>query len=195
LGRPVPHAPVSLVVGMLSAYAELFGRAEAAMSERFGNVARASEVMPFHFTGYYEPEMGADLLRKFLAFERPVDPAELAGIKLWTNALEDRFAAASSTPAVAAELRRAGPGFAVPRPINLDPGYVAPSKLVLATTKDHAHRICLGQGIHAEVTLTFLKGAFEPMPWTYPDYRTEAYRRFFEQVRADLVARQRTTRP
>ena len=178
MGRPVPHAPVSLVVGMLSAFAELFGRAEAAMSEHFGNVARASEVMPFHFTGYYEPEMGANLLRKFIAFDRPVDAAELAGIKLWTNALEDRFAAE--------------PGWAVARPINLDPGYVAPSKLVLATTKDHAHRIYLGRGIYAEVTLTFLKGAFEPMPWTYPDYRTEAYRRFFEQVRADLVARQRT---
>jgi hypothetical protein len=172
---------VSLVVGMLSAYAELFGRAEAAMSERFGNVARASEVMPFRFTGYYEPEMGPNLLRKFLAFERPVDPADLAGIKLWTNALEDRFAADS--------------GLAVARPINLDPGYVAPSKLVLATTKDHAHRICLGQGIHAEVTLTFLKGVFAPMPWTYPDYRTEPYRRFFEQVRADLLARQNPARP
>jgi len=165
---------------MLSASAGTFGRAEAAMSERFGSVARASEVMPFHFTGYYEPEMGANLLRKFLAFERPVGPAELAEIKLWTNALEERFAAE--------------PGCAAPRPINLDPGYVAPSKLVLATTKDHAHRICLGQGIHAEVTLTFLKGAFAPMPWTYPDYRTEPYRRFFEQVRADLVARQRTAR-
>ena len=166
---------------MLSARAELFGRAEAMMSERFGPAARSSEVIRFDFTVYYEPEMGPNLLRKFLAFERPVDAAELAGIKLWTNALEDRFAAE--------------PGFAVRRPINLDPGYVAPSKLVLATTKDHAHRIYLGQGIHAEVTLTFLKGAFEPMPWTYPDYRTEAYRRFFEQVRADLLARQKTARP
>jgi hypothetical protein len=162
---------------MLSARAEMFGRAEAAMSERYGGVARASEILPFHFTDYYGPEMGSNLLRKFLAFERLVDPADLAGIKLWTNALEDRFAAE--------------PGCAVKRPVNLDPGYVAPSKLVLATTKDHAHRICLGQGIHAEVTLTFLKGAFEPMPWTYPDYRTEPYRRFFEQVRADLVARQK----
>jgi hypothetical protein len=165
---------------MLSAFAELFGRAEAAMSERFGAVARASEVMPFHFTGYYEPEMGANLLRKFLAFERSVDAADLAEIKLWTNALEDRLAAE--------------PGCAVPRPINLDPGYVAPSKLVLATTKDHAHRVYLGRGIYAEVTLTFLKGAFEPMPWTYPDYRTEAYRRFFEQVRAGLLAQQKTAR-
>lgn len=180
MGRPVPHAPVRLVVGMLSASVETFGRAEAAMSERFGEVGRASEVMPFHFTDYYETEMGANLLRKFVAFARPADAAELAEIKLWTNALEERFAAE--------------PGFAARRPINLDPGYVAPSKLVLATTKDHAHRIYLGRGIYAEVTLTFHKGAFEPMPWTYPDYRTEAYRRFFGQVRADLFARSGTAR-
>ena len=181
MGRPVPHAPVSLVVGMLSASAELFDRAEAMLAERFGKPACATAVMKFGFTAYYEPEMGANLLRKFIAFGRPVNPADLAEIKLWTNGVEASFSEAAASQ-----------GLAVPRPINLDPGYVAPSKLVLATTKDHAHRIYLGRGIYAEVTLTFLKGAFEPMPWTYPDYRTEAYRRFFEQVRADLLARQRT---
>jgi hypothetical protein len=162
---------------MISARAELFDRAEAALSERFGAIARSSEILPFHFTDYYQPEMGINLLRKFVAFERLVDAAELAGIKLWTNALEDRFAAE--------------PQAGVPRPINLDPGYITPAKLVLATTKDNAHRIYLGQGIHAEITLMFLKNAFEPMPWTYPDYRTEPYRRFLEQVRADLLARQK----
>ena len=177
MGRPVPHAPVSLIAGMLSAFPELFDRAEAALVERFGKVARASAVMPFDFTRYYEPQMGANLLRKFLAFERTVDAADLAEIKLRTNAMEELFSADR--------------GFSPQRPINLDPGYVAPSKLVLATTKDHAHRICLGRGIYAEVTLTYLNGAFQPMPWTYPDYRTEPYRRFFEEVRADLVERLR----
>jgi hypothetical protein len=139
--------------------------------------------MKFDFTAYYESEMGANLLRKFIAFERPVSPADLAEIKLWTNGVEASFseAAASRRPPVR-------------RPINLDPGYVTLSKLVLATTKDHAHRIYLDRGIYAEVTLRFLKGAFEPMPWTYPDYRTEAYRRFFEGVRAELLARQKAAR-
>jgi hypothetical protein len=184
VGRPVPHAPASLIVGMLGASAELFDRAEAMLAERFGPLSGASPIMKFDFTGYYEPEMGANLLRKFVAFERPINPADLVEIKLWTNDLEASFSEAA-----------AAQGLAVRRPINLDPGYVALSKLVLATTKDHAHRICLGRGVYAEVTLTFLKGAFEPMPWTYPDYRTEAYRRFFEQVRADLLARQKTARP
>ena len=44
---------------------------------------------------------------------------------------------------------------AEPRPLNLDPGYITLAKLVLASTKDHAHRIYLGQGIFAEVTLLF----------------------------------------
>jgi hypothetical protein len=183
VGRPVPHAPVSLIVGMLSASAELFDRAEAMLAERFGKLSCASPVMTFDFTGYYEPEMGADLLRKFVAFERPVNPADLVEIKLWTNGVEASFSEAAASQRLS-----------VRRPINLDPGYVAPSKLVLATTKDHAHRVYLGRGIYAEVTLTFLKGAFEPMPWTYPDYRTEAYRRFFEQVRAGLLAQQKTAR-
>jgi hypothetical protein len=216
----VPHAPVSLIVGLLSASAELFDRAEALLAERFGKIARASAVMPFDYTHYYEPEMGPNLLRKFLAFERLVDAADLAEIKLWTNALEERFGQFDHAPALRSSAtsageeehgrpepfdlahgpelvegqRRmggAGAGLPAPRPINLDPGCIALSKLVLATTKDQAHRIYLGRGIYAEITLTYLNGAFRPMPWTYPDYRTEPYRRFFEQVRADLLEGQR----
>lgn len=177
MGRPAPHAPVSLIVGMLSASADLFDRAEAALSDRFGKPARASAVIPFDSTRYYEPEMGANLLRKFLAFDRPLDAADLVETKLWTNALEERLGAESASSAA--------------RPINLDPGYVTLAKLVLATTKDRAHRIYLGRGIYGEVTLTYLKGAFQPMPWTYPDYRTAPYRKFFEEARADLLGRSR----
>ena len=40
-----------------------------------------------------------------------------------------------------------------PRAVNVDPGYVDGARLVLASTKDHAHRIWLRDGIYAEVTL------------------------------------------
>jgi len=179
MGTATPHQEVALIVGMLSAFPEVFQRLEAILSERFGKIARASAVLPFDYTRYYEPEMGANLRRKFLSFERHLHPEEIAAIKLWTNALEEQFAAQ---------------GFPAPRPINLDPGYVTLSKLVLATTKDHAHRIYIGQGIFAEVTLGFTGGAFQPMPWSYPDYRTDAYREFFSAVRADLLARRRGSR-
>lgn len=67
--------------------------------------------------------------------------------------------------------------------VNIDPGYVTKAKLVLATTKDYAHRIYLAQGIYAEVTLSYSRGEFQPLPWTYPDYQTKAYRDFFRRVR------------
>jgi hypothetical protein len=69
------------------------------------------------------------------------------------------------------------------RRINLDPGYVDLSKLVLATTKNHQHRLYLGQGVYGEVTLRFTRKSFRPWEWTYPDYRSEHYVQFFNEVR------------
>lgn len=157
---------------MLSAFPSLFDRAESALVERLGPVRRRSGTFPFTFTAYYTPEMGEGILRRFLSFERPATPESAADLKLWTNALEARLA---------------GPEFPVPRPINLDPGYVTLSKLVLTTTKDQAHRIYLRDGIFAEITLSYTRGAWQPLPWTYADYRTEEYRAFFDLVRRDIA--------
>lgn len=169
--RPADQG-VCLIVGMITAHPALFERAAEALEERFGPATHQSPVWPFDLTDYYEPEMGRGLLRKFLAFQRRVDRADLAEIKLWTNDLEKRLVT---------------PDMPVPRPINLDPGWMDAARLVLATTKDYAHRIYLQRGIYAEVTLTFARGGFRPMPWTYPDYRSEHYHAFFRAVRDDLL--------
>ena len=47
--------------------------------------------------------------------------------------------------------------------------------LVLATTKNYAHRIYLGEGIYAEVTLVYRNHTFEALPWSYPDYASATY--------------------
>ncbi|MBN2314820.1 MAG: DUF4416 family protein, partial [Sedimentisphaerales bacterium] len=62
-----------------------------------------------------------------------------------------------------------------------------PSKLVLATTKNYSHRIYIGNKMYAEVTLIFEKGRWQPLPYTYPDYREQYYFDFFEKVRAQLL--------
>jgi len=70
------------------------------------------------------------------------------------------------------------------RKINLDPGYITESNLVLASTKAYNHRIYLKEGIYAEVTLIYRKKTgYEPLPWTYPDYRTRLALDFFGEVR------------
>jgi hypothetical protein len=68
------------------------------------------------------------------------------------------------------------------------------AKLVLASTKDHGHRVYLGQGIYAEVTLQYRGGRFQPWPWTYPDYASEEYCRLFGEIRALYHAQLRALR-
>lgn len=173
MGKPTLPKPVMLLVGMLARDEQWFAAAESLLAEQFGPIALASGLIPFDFTDYYAAEMGAPLLRKFVAFERLIPPDRLAPIKLATNRLEDELARTL--------------GAAVPRPVNLDPGLLDASRLILATTKDHAHRIYLADGVYAEITLTYRKGAYVPTPWTYRDYRTEPYLAFFAQARARLL--------
>jgi hypothetical protein len=162
-------APVLLVVAAFSRHEEARTWARQRLEEAFGPVALAGEPFLFDHTRYYEPTMGPGLRKQILAFERLVRADCLADVKLRTNALEAELAAQ----------RR----FAEVRPVNLDPGILTLGKLLLATTKDQAHRVYLGQGIFAEVTLRYQAGAFEPWPWTYADYREPAVRDFLGQAR------------
>ena len=177
MGQINPPTPVKLLIGMLAQCEEWFAAAERLLAERFGPIDLASDLVPFDFTDYYTPEMGPDLLRKFVTHEPLVSPGDLAPIKVATNDMEARLAA---------EL-----GADVPRPVNLDPGILDGSKLILATTKDYAHRIYLAQGIYAEITLWWRHGRFEHHPWTFADYRREDYQAFFSQARDYLHGRLR----
>jgi len=159
--------PVKLVIPMIAGEEALFDEAVHALGEHFGPVDYRSATLPFTHTTYYEREFGPNLLRQFASFERLIDPGELAHIKRLTNDLEIAWADAAGR-----------------RRINLDPGYLTQAKFVLATTKNQAHRIYIGEGIYAEVTLIYRHGAFEPLPWTYPDYRTPEYRAILAAIRA-----------
>ena len=162
-------APATLIAGLLAGGGEWLELAIGALVARFGPIDLRSDVIPFTFTGYYDRDMGTGLLRQFVAFAHPVDPATLADVKTATNALEIELAAR-----LAAE---------VPRPVNIDPGYLTDAKLVLASAKDFSHRLYLRDGIYAEITLSYKKGALTHFEWTFPDFRTEVYKQFFEKVR------------
>ncbi|MHC4915782.1 MAG: DUF4416 family protein [Planctomycetota bacterium] len=173
MGHARPAEPARLVVGALSAFPEAWSRARAALVERFGPVELEAGPLPFRFTDYYAEEMGPDLQRWFAAFARPVGQHEIAGIKHETGAVESELAGTGNWP--------------VRRPVNLDPGYVTLGKLVLATTKDQAHRVAVGADMYAEVTLRWAGGKFVPNEWTYADYRQESCLEFFAAVRKKLA--------
>lgn len=181
MGEMKQPRPMKLIVGMLTGKPQWFDAAERFLEAEFGPIDHRSGLIPFNFTDYYTPQMGPALLRKFVAHEPLVSPDRLAAIKVRTNELEARLAEELDAK--------------VPRPVNLDPGLLDGSKLILASTKNHAHRIYLARGIYAEITLTYRRGGFVPTPWTYSDYRTEPYLAFFSQARARFLEQERDLAP
>lgn len=165
MGKTEKAEPAKLIIGMFSNKTNLFEKVKKILEEKFGPVDFVSEVLPFNKTNYYEKEMGKDLKRIFYSFQRLISPESLVEIKIFTNQIEEKFSEGGK------------------RRVNIDPGYLTLSKLVLASTKDYSHRIYLKEGIYAEVTLRFEKGTFIPYEYTYPDYRTPEYLHIFNQIR------------
>jgi hypothetical protein len=170
-----PPKPVLLVVAAFSRHAGALDWGRAQLEATYGPVALISEPFSFHHTEYYQPTMGPGLAKQFFVFERLVSEDCLPEAKHHTNALETQLAAQH--------------GFAEQRPLNLDPGILTLGKFLLATTKDLAHRIYLRDNIYAEVTLRYQAGAFQPWPWTFPDYREPALHAFLLTAR-DFYRRQ-----
>lgn len=162
------------LVAVITRHAAALDWAAAKLAEQWGSPALVSPTFSFAETGYYDAAMGAGLGKTFLAFDAAYDPGELAAVKHRTNAWEAEYAA----------LGRHDES----RPLNLDPGYVTAAKLVLASTKDHAHRIYLGQGMYAEITLFYRHGAWQAHEFTFPDYRRADYHAFFTACRNRLKA-------
>jgi len=177
VGKVREPGPARLVCALMGHPQGPWGVVRVRMEERFGPVVLESPTYPFTHSRYYEPEMGRDLIKFFWAFDRPFPRDGLVEVKLFTNALEEELG----------EYREGR----LYRVVNLDPGYVTDAQLVLATTKGYSHRIYLGRGIHAEVTLIYRHGAFRPLEWTYPDYRMPLVIGFMEEVRDRLLAERR----
>ena len=160
---------VKLISGLIFAGQHVLQQAMERLQVRLGPVDVYSEIFPFTHTDYYGQEMGEGLERVFVAFVRLIRPEQLPEVKILTNGLE-----AYLSPQKEGRKRRR---------INIDPGYIETSKLVLASTKNFSHRIYLGRGIYAEVTLQYRHNRFEPFPWTYPDYQTPQATSFLQRAR------------
>ena len=172
--------PVKLIIGILAANYQCLHTAADSLSDKFGKVDFSSEVSAFVQTDYYKEQTGTRILRQFVSIKRLIEPGLLAKIKHQTNKLEQKLAKKLALP--------------LTRPVNLDPGIIEPSKLVLATTKNYSHRIYIGKQMYAEVTLIFDKGCWRPQAYTYPDYKQQCYFDFFDKVRTQLLEQLKSKR-
>jgi len=169
MGKIKKHNSVKLVFGFIFKEEAVFNKAKIILERQFGKIDFQSQRLTFNHTDYYEKEFGKNLLRRFVSFKKLIPPQNLARIKIITNKIEQKLSIGQN------------------RSINIDPGYLDLAKLVLVSTKDYKHRIYLGSGIYAEITLFYENKSFKSWDWTYPDYRTEEYITIFNQIRQMYV--------
>jgi len=171
MGSLRPPAQVKLFCALLIAPAISLNEVETVLAQTYGTIVLRSAPLPFTQTTYYEREMGPHLTRLYVAFDPLISIAALATVKHTTNRLEVMWSTVQGQ-----------------RRVNIDPGYLDLAKVVLASTKDHSHRLYIGDSIFAEVTLRYRQHTFQPWEWTYPDYRVPATLAFFQQLREHYKA-------
>ncbi|MDZ7375243.1 MAG: DUF4416 family protein [candidate division KSB1 bacterium] len=165
MGQPKIAVDVKLFCAITFANRELYDEVKALLEGKFGPVDTLSAEYEFNYTQYYAKEMGLNLKKRLIGFEQLIRPELLPEIKLQTNTIEQQFSIENK------------------RRVNIDPGYLAEAKVVLATTKNFDHRIYLGKGIYGDVHLRYRRNKFIINEWTYPDYRDKIVIDFFARLR------------
>jgi len=174
LSIPKPPDLAKLVVSVFMKDKGLFDPIFHSLEKICGPVDMMSKWLDFDFTDYYYKEMGEPLFRRLVAFKTLIDQEDLSSIKLKTNEIEKEHIDPTQ---IDKAMRR----------VNIDPGYLLPSRFILATGKDYSHRIYIGKQIYADLTLMYTKQGFKTLEWTYPDYASESVFRFLGQVRQKYV--------
>ena len=179
MGSPRDPKSAKYFAGLLSSDVGLLNSIETDLKAILGDIDARSEILPWNVSRFYENEMGAGLLRRFVSLCQLVSPGNLAEIKLETQEVERQYK--SNQPK--------GEG----RRVNIDPGYLEAGKVVLASTKNAGHRIYLKSGIYGETTLLYYNGAFQACPHTYPDYLWAETLSFLTSVRLVYLEQLRQT--
>ncbi len=166
MSTPTEPDPAKLVIGLYTGDKTLFEPIHRELVGRYGEIDTVSDWMAFDRTDYYEKEMGKSLFRRMMSFGPLIRQEDLADIKRVTNDIEARYTVDGR------------------RTVNIDPGYMLLSRFILATGKDFSHRIYVGKGIYADLTLIYKKGVYHTLPWTYPDYAEPGMTSYLLSVRS-----------
>lgn len=145
---------------------ELWPELKPMLTAELGPMDYQSQPFSFEETSYYDQELGTPILRRIVTFEKLTALDRLVNLKLFTNRLEKSFAQGSC------------------RLFNLDPGLLTLERLVLASGKNFTHRIYLGKGIWADLTLIFTRGDWQSLAWTFPDYASEKMKKHLRIIRS-----------
>ncbi len=140
------------------------------LRKAFGEISLLSEEFSFQFLErYYGKEMGTPLKKVYLSIGGLVEKSRMVEVKRISRELEEKYSEGGR------------------RTLNVDPGFVDESQLILLSHKRRGARVYLAEGVYAEIELLYVYGAFRPLYWTYRDYRHPEVRKFFERVRKEYL--------
>ncbi len=146
------------------------------LKSSWGDLLMPSPEYCFDHTNYYEPEMGKNLKRYFVGINNLDNPHGLPLYKEKAIQMEQKF------------LNEAGG-----RTVNIDPGYMDTSKVVLASYKPGGHKIALTEKCYADMVLRFSKGEYQSFDWTFPDFKSGMYFEFLKALRGSYLERLRSS--
>lgn len=170
MSKPQKPTLVKLIISLITGSKDIIKPVLKKLEGKFGSMDILSQKLDFNHTDYYEDEMGKGLFRKLASFEKLIEPDELADIKLFTNSIEDEYMKENQK-----------------RAINIDPGYIAMEKMVLASCKNFSHRIYMGKGVYADLTLIYRNRCFNSLEWTFSDYAEDDMIKLLNGIRERYV--------
>lgn len=138
------------------------------LEKTWGPIRYKGKLFAFDQTPYYVPEMGENLYRGVLSFEKCIPPETIALEKKSSNALE-LSCASSENP----DHRR----------MNVDIGYMDLDKVVLPSYKRGPFKLYAGDGVWLDMLLTYSKGLFHATAWAFEDFKRNPYQHDLQLIR------------
>lgn len=145
----------NLLIAIMYSDKEIYETCKKDLIALFGETKKETKTYDFdNFTSYYEKEMGKGLVKRFLIFKKTINKKDLIKIKLKTTEIEEEFSKNNN------------------RTINLDPGYLSKTELVLASFKKGTdYKEFLGNKVYAHKVLEFKNKKAITFWHTFPDYK------------------------
>ena len=160
---------VKCVIAFFSNNNNILDKTEKHLIKKYGKTDYKSADVDFSETDYYEDEMGQKLIMRFISFEKLVKRNKLPAIKKFCIRAEKKFSIKKES-----ELKRT---------VNIDPGLLSMENFILATGKPYSHRVYLGKGVWADLTLIYTKDGFKKLEWTYPNYSSLKVKKILTDIR------------
>ena len=172
MARPQEPPPGILIVSVIYSSLDALADALQALEKRFGRVQYETMEIECTVAKNYSEEMGDNLIRRFFSFERLISRAALPEIKAQCARIEAQYSDQVED--------------VIFRTVNIDPGVLCETNLVMAGYRDLKHRVYLRDEVYAEMALIYHHNHWARLPWTPPDFYDDEAVDFFDRTRASF---------